>query len=127
MLGRIVPTEKGPNEAIPTSAIRPGCSFDFAIWFVASSPGEVSAQAIEFFSCAGDGSCPARWLVAAGLGQSGKAGRDHFYTEIFADWMVRGERANNRGGGFGQAKGLPQSRFRDEPAQAAGHGLPHRR
>jgi len=46
MLGRIVSHEKGPNEAIPTFAIRPVGSRYFAVWFDASAVGETVTEAI---------------------------------------------------------------------------------
>jgi hypothetical protein len=46
MLGRIVPIEKGPNEATPIPAIRAGCSSDLAIWFSPNTVGETVAEAL---------------------------------------------------------------------------------
>src|SRR4051812_1672159 len=115
MLGRVVPIEKGSNEAASTSAVLACCSSNFSIWSNANTADKTFAEAIEFFPRAGDGACIARWLVVAGLGESGEARRSYFIFEVHAHRLVHGERAYHGGSRFGKAEGLPQSRFWHEP------------
>src|SRR5438270_9845424 len=110
MLGRVVPIEKGPNEAASTIAVLACCSSNFSILSNPSTADKTFAEAIELFPSAGDGANTARWLVAAVLVQGGEAGRGRFHAKVFADRMVRGHRSHHRGGRPGEAEGLPQSR-----------------
>src|SRR5436309_9635870 len=124
MLGRIVPRQKGPNESTSNFVLRSSCVADRAIWSNPNAADKAFAEAHQFFSSAGDGACVARRLVFAIFGQGGQAWRCAFDPEIFAHRVVQRQRADHGGGGFGEAEGLSQSRFRHEPAKAAGNGLP---
>src|SRR3954471_6422599 len=102
MLGRIIGIfRKRSNEAILRYAIRPVRSSDFTIWFNANTVSKGLAEALGVFCCPGDGAYVARWLVAAGVRQSGKAGGDHFDPEIFACRVVPDQRSDDCGSSAG--------------------------
>src|SRR3954449_645955 len=113
---------EGANESTSTFFLRSSCGADFAIWSNPNAAHKAFAEARQFFSSAGDGACVARRLVFAIIGQGGQAWRCAFDAEIFAHRMVQRQRADHGGGGLGEAEGLSQSRFRHEPAKAAGNG-----
>src|SRR6185437_6638615 len=109
MLGRIVPIEKGSNEAASTSAIFACRSSCFTIWFNPNAIEKTDAEGVEFFSGPRNGACAARRLVSAVVMQGGKIGRGHFHTEVFAHRLVPRQRAYDSRGSPGEAEGISES------------------
>src|SRR5579872_1405496 len=126
MLGRIVPVEKGSNEAASTFDIFARCSSYFTICFSRNTGEKTNHEGLEFFSRSGDGACAARRLVAAVVMQGGKIGRGSIYAAVFAGRLVQRQRSHYRRSSTGEAEGLSESRLRHESAKAPGNGLSHR-